>query len=75
MNPPERSIDELEETLPALSGAVFGRAQKEALAAGQDVLVSENGVIYRLTPDGGRTEFKRIEPPTHVPLGTRRTIR
>lgn len=75
MSQPEQSIAELEEAFPALSGMAFGKAQKEALAAGQDVLVSENGVIYRLTPDGGRIELKRIEPPTPVPLGTKRTIR
>jgi hypothetical protein len=75
MSQPEQTIAELEEAFPALSGMAFGQEQKEALAAGQEVLVSENGVIYRLTPDGNRTELKRIEPPTHVPLGTRRTIR
>ena len=75
MSEPEKIITELEMTFPALSSTAFTTARKETLASGQSVLQSENGVIYEVFPDGRRVERKRIEPPTHIPTGTKIVIR
>jgi hypothetical protein len=75
MNEPEKTIAELEQSFPAMSGVAFAAARKEALAAGQSVLHSEAGVIYEVFPVGRRIERKRIEPPTPVQIGTKVVIR
>ncbi len=75
MSEPEKIIDELETKFPAMSGVAFATARKKALASGQSVLQSENGVIYEIFPDGTREERKRIEPPTPIPTGTKVAIR
>ncbi|MEI9894105.1 MAG: hypothetical protein WDN28_09515 [Chthoniobacter sp.] len=75
MSESEKTIAELETAFPALSGIAFTKAREEALAAGRSVLSSEEGVIYEVFPDGTRIERKTIEPPTHIPLGTRVVIR
>jgi len=75
MSESEKIITELEKSFPTLSGMAFKTARDEALAAGQSVLVSEDGVIYEVFPDGRRIERKRIEPPTRVALGTKVLIR
>ena len=75
MSESEKIITELEATFSALSGIAFTTARKETLASGQRVLLSENGVIYEVFPDGRRVERNRIEPPTPIPTGTRIVIR
>jgi hypothetical protein len=75
MSDPEKIITELEKGFPALSGVAFTKARNETLASGQSVLLSENGVIYEVFPDGSRIERKRIEPPTFIPTGTKAVIR
>jgi hypothetical protein len=42
-----------------------------ALAAGQKVLVSGEGGIYEVFPDGTRTFVKATEKPLDLPVGTR----
>jgi hypothetical protein len=74
MSEPEKIITELETGFPALSGVAFSNARNETLASGQSVLLSENGVIYEVFPDGSRIERKRIEPPTFIPTGTKVVI-
>lgn len=75
MSETEKIITELEESFPQLSGIAFQRARDEALAAGQSVLTSEDGVIYEVYPDGRRIERKRIEPPMRIAVGTKVVIR
>lgn len=72
---PDESIAELEMTFPTLSGAAFSNAREETLAAGQNVVISVDGVIFEVHPDGTRIERKRIEPPTYIPVGTKVAIR
>lgn len=75
MSDPEKIITELENAFPALSGIAFSAAREAALASGQSVVESENGVIYEVFPDGTRIERKRIEPPVSVAIGTKVAIR
>lgn len=75
MNDSEKAIAELEAVFPTLAGVAFAAARKEALDSGESVLQSEDGVIYEVFPDGTRIMRKRIERPTYIPLGTKRTMR
>jgi len=43
----------------------------QALATGQAVLVSDDGGIYRVFPDGTRELVKAKPQPLSVPVGTR----
>lgn len=58
------------EGLPALSGQAFVAARERALASGQSVLQSTDGVIYKVLPSGVAHEVKRIDPPLKVEKGT-----
>ena len=69
MSEQEKQIRELEESFPSLSGAAFAAAYKQTLASGQSVLISEEGVIYEIFPDGSRKRIKEIPPPTPVTAG------
>ena len=71
----EDEIVRLENAFPALSGSAFAAARAEALASGQSVLQSEQGVIYEVFPDGRRRRIKEIEPPTPTVPGSKITIR
>lgn len=57
------------EVLPARSGEAFVAARERALASGQSVLQSANGVIYQVSPNGAAREVKRIDPPLRVEKG------
>jgi len=75
MSDPEEKIQELESLFPALSGVTFNAAFKRALASGQSVLQSDQGVIYEVFPDGTRKRVKKIEPPTPIEPGKKILIR
>ncbi len=75
MSEPEKIIQQLETMFPSLSGVTFSAARKETLASGQSVLLSENGVIYEVFPDGTRLKRKNIEAPTPIKEGTKIPIR
>ena len=62
----EKHIVKLEQQFPAASGSAFAAARQRVLASGESVLQSEQGVIYRVFPDGRREVVKHIEPPTVV---------
>ncbi len=70
----EEAMQYLEEQIPALAQSAVTQAYWQALAAGSSVLVSENGVIYEVFPDGTRKFFKTIEPPTPIAIGTKRVL-
>lgn len=65
----ETQIEQLERQFASASGIAFAAARKQALASGLSVLQSENGVIYRVTPNGSKSEIKRIERPSVVKRG------
>jgi len=65
----EFELDQLESQFPPLSGVAFSHARDEVLRSGQSILVAEDGVIYRVTPDGQREPIKKIDPPVEVEQG------
>jgi hypothetical protein len=67
-------IKMLENQFPAASGSAFVAAREVALASGQSVLESENGMIYEVFPDGRRVPVKKIEPPVPARSGQKITI-
>ena len=71
----ENNIETLENQLPAASGSAFAAAREQALASGESVLQSEQGVIYEVFPNGTRRRVKEIEPPTPVARGSKVAIR
>ena len=68
-------IQQLESQFPAVSGSAFAAARAQALASGQSVLQSQDGVIYEVFPDGRKLVVKQIEPPTQFVSGSIFTIR
>jgi hypothetical protein len=71
----DQDIQKLESMFPPVSGSAFAAAREQALASGQSILQSEQGVIYEVFPDGTRKRVKEIEPPTPVAPGFKVTIR
>jgi hypothetical protein len=71
----ENIILDLESQFPAMSGVAFTEASKQMLAAGQSVLQTDQGAIYRFFPDGRRVRVKDIEPSTPVTPGQKINIR
>jgi hypothetical protein len=71
----DQDIQKLESQFLAVSGSAFSDARKRVLESGQSVLQSENGVIYRVFPDGQREEVKKIDPPAVFQAGKRFSIR
>ena len=61
--PDERQIEQLERDFPAASGMAFAKAYDQAIQVGLSVLVSKNGAIYEVFPDGRRELVKKIAPP------------
>jgi hypothetical protein len=57
----EKAIDYLEEHIPELAEVAFKQAYWSALASGSSVLVSENGKLVEVFPDG-RKEFRKKLP-------------
>jgi len=70
----EKSIQFLEEHIPELAQSAVTQAYWQALASGNSVLQSEDGVIYEVFPDGERVIVKRIAPPIPVTLGETRVF-
>lgn len=71
----EEALDFEELQLPPLSGQAFSRAFAEKLAAGESVLISENGCLVEVFPDGRREFVKSVELPLHFTLGTKIELR
>lgn len=65
----------MESQFPAVSGQAFAAARERVLASGQSVLLSDNGIIYQVYPDGRREAVKKIAPPTIMDPGIKLTIR
>jgi hypothetical protein len=71
----EKKFVALESLFASSAGVTFNQASTNALAAGQSVLQSDQGVIYEIFPDGTRKRVKEIAPPTPVEPGKKITIR
>jgi hypothetical protein len=74
MTADEKRFEELEEGFPSLSGSAFSKAFRQTLDSGLSVLVSDDGFIYEVFPNGTRRQIKRIDPPTAVEKGKKITI-
>jgi hypothetical protein len=68
---PDRTLDYLEAQIPGLSAAAVDVAYWQALSSGQAVLVSDDGGIYRVFPDGTKTHLKSTAKALSMPVGTR----
>lgn len=67
----EQTLDYLEQQIPGLSAAAVDVAYWQALGTGQAVLVSGEGGLYQVFPDGTRKLVKPLEKPLSVPVGTK----
>ncbi len=67
----EQVLDFLEQQIPRLSAAAVDVAYWHALASGLAVLVSGDGGIYHVFPDGKQMLVKALEKRLSMPVGTR----
>jgi hypothetical protein len=65
----EKELDYLEAHIPELAEVAFKQAFWAALAAGSSVLMSENGNLVEIFPDGTRKIIKPLPPATPVTPG------
>lgn len=65
----EEAIFFLEEHIPELADVAFKQAYWAALASGSSVLVSENGDLVEVFPDGKHKFIKHLPPTTSVMRG------
>ena len=71
MSHPENTIDYLEQQIHSLSADAVDVAYWKSLAAGNSVLVSGEGGIFEVFPDGTQKLVKPTAQPLSVPVGTR----
>lgn len=62
----EEAMIYLEERIPVLAGNATNQAFLETLAAGETVLIAEQGNIVEVFPDGTRKVIKKIGSPETV---------
>lgn len=67
----EEAISFLEEHIPELADVAFKQAYWAALASGSSVLVSKNGDLIEVFPNGKHTFIKHLSPATPVTYGQR----
>jgi hypothetical protein len=67
----EEAISFLEEHIPELAELAFKQAYGAALASGSSVLVSKNGNLIEVFPDGKHKFIKQLPPATPVIRGQR----
>ena len=67
----EKEISFLEEHIPELAAVAFKQAYWAALASGSSVLISENGNLVEVFPDGKRKFIKQLSPAIPVTRGER----
>ncbi len=67
----EETIDYLEKQIPSLCAAAVDVAYWRVLAAGRTVLISDQGGVYEVFPNGARRLIKTVGRPLDVPVGTR----
>ncbi len=69
METDEKAIQYLEEHIPELAEAAVKQAYWQALAAGNSVLISDNGVLTEVFPDGTTKIIEQNEPFVKVQKG------
>ena len=67
----EEAMSFLEEHIPELADVAFKQAYWSALASGSSVLVSENGDLVEVFPDGKHKFIKQLPPAIPVIRGQR----
>lgn len=67
----EEAMSFLEKHIPELADVAFKQAYWAALASGSSVLMSENGDLVEVFPDGRHKFIKHLSPPTPVTRGQR----
>ena len=67
----EEAMSYLEEHIPELANVAFKQAYWAALASGSSVLVSENGKLVEVFPDGRNKFIKHLAPSISVNPGQR----
>jgi len=67
----DKALDYLESQIPELAQAAIRQAYWAALATGNSVLISDQGFLYEVFPDGSRRQGRAITPPTPVTIGTK----
>jgi hypothetical protein len=65
----DKEIDYLEAHIPELAELAFKQAYWAALATGSSVLVTENGRLVEVFPDGERKFIQELPPWTPVKRG------
>ncbi len=65
----EKEMKYLEDHIPELAEVAFKQAYWAALASGSSVLMSENGNVVEIFPDGTRKIIKPLPPSTPVKPG------
>ncbi len=70
----DQQFEQLEASFAAAAGAVFSKAYDRAIKAGLSVVVSDNGAIYEVFPDGHRRLVKTITPPSPAQPGRKLTL-
>ncbi len=68
------AIDYLEEHIPELAEIAFKQAYWAALASGSSVLMSEDGNLVEIFPNGKRKFIKRLPSSTPVTPGQKLEI-
>ena len=67
----EEAMSYLEEHIPELANIAFKQAYWAALASGSSVLVSENGKLIEVFPEGRHKFIKNLAPSIPVTPGKR----
>ena len=70
----EKAMCFLEEHIPELADVAFKQAYWSALASGSSVLISENGNLVEVFPDGKQKIIKRLSPSISVVRGQKLEI-
>ena len=69
MKPNEQTIEYLEQHIPEMAEAAVKQAYWQALASGSSVLISDNGTIKEVFPDGTTRITQENEPFTKTRKG------
>ncbi|OGV45517.1 MAG: hypothetical protein A3F46_06690 [Legionellales bacterium RIFCSPHIGHO2_12_FULL_42_9] len=70
----EKAMCFLEDHIPELADVAFKQAYWSALASGSSVLISENGNLVEIFPDGKQKIIKRLPPSISVVRGQKLEI-
>lgn len=68
-NDNEKAIEYLEKHIPEMAQAAVKQAYWQALASGSSVLISEDGFIKEIFPDGTSRIVEKTEPFIEVQRG------